>query len=261
LLRFSLKGKRKYYGIIHDLKNLDNKHSRILEKNISRYFLLNDYLLNRVKDYRQTPNKFNVFYPIFFPHYQPVPIEKPANEIWITIPGLLEEGRRDYRKLLVSFAKSKLNENIRLNFLGKSTGKDGKKAKIREEFEQIDSTNQCFFWDGFVDLPTFTSHIRHSDYLLPLLHPGQENMRYFDKITGLFNLAFGYNKQLIMENVFAQFADFKSSAVFYSQEEDLITILNNLIKPDLNSTPYAEPKFKFENQAINYLSVFSRELN
>lgn len=261
LIRFSKKGKRRFYGIIHDLKNLEQKHTRVLQNNLSGHFLLNDYLLQRVETYAYSQNDFGVFYPIFFPEFDPVPINKTKDEIWVTIPGLLQEGRRDYRKLLASFARGELKENIRLIFLGSSTFVNGKKEKIREDFEQVDASNQCLFWDGFVDLATFTTYIRNSDYLLPLLHPGQENMRYFDKITGLFNLAFGYNKQLIMENVFSQFADFKSSAIFYSEQEDLISILNNLEKPDIGRNTYPEAKFEFANQADNYLNFLSRELN
>ena len=217
------------------------------------YFVLNDYLVDRAKKIETYGDQICSFYPIYFPEQQSREITKADDEIWITIPGLMESFRRDYQTLLNSFSAGKLNKNIKLIFLGRSVFKKRRKSNIREQFEDADKNNQCLFWDSFVDKTTFNTYLNYTDYLLPLIHHDHKSSnRFDDKITGSFNLGFGYSKPFIMDRYFEQVDDFKRNAIFYNSDDDLVTVLNNLEKP-ISNNYYRQAKWDFEYQSKKYL--------
>lgn len=260
LLMFSSSKKRKHFGLVHDLKDLKSKQTKVISNKINGYFVLNDYLLENVGKYGIDKAKFQSFYPIFFEETETKPLKKGDGEIWIVIPGLLQPSRRDYKRLVKSIHNQELNTNIKIIFLGSSLVQFEESAASRKDLEEIDSQKQFVFWDDFVDNETFHSYLLRADYLLPLIHnQGTSGSRYREKITGLFNLAFGYGKRLVMEEFFREFDDFRTTAVFYTQEDDLVTVLNNLGKPKKDQAVYSNEKFKLENQAAQYLGFIENQ--
>ena len=253
LLKYGPKVGRKYFGLVHDLNDISQKQTVELKMNMTGYFVLNDYLLDSSQNLDTSGARLSSFYPIYFPKQQVREVVKADDEIWITIPGLMESFRRDYESLLNSFSSGTLNRNIKLIFLGRSIFKKRQKTNLRKQFEEVDQYNQCIFWDEFVDKSTFHTYMMHSDYLLPLIHPGHRaSNRFEDKISGSFNLGFGYSKPFVMDRYFEKVEDFKNNAVFYDSEDDLISTLNNLEIPKSEAF-YQNPKWDFEYQSKKYL--------
>lgn len=259
-LNFSSSKKRKHFGIVHDLKDLESKQTKMILEKISGYFVLNDYLLENVNRYGIEKAKFQSFYPIYFEELVTKTLIKDEEEIWVAIPGLLESSRRDYKRLVDSIRSQGLSTNIKILFLGSSLPHFEESVVIRKDLEELDSHKQFVFWDDFVDNDTFQSYLLKSDYLLPLIHnQSASGSRYREKITGLFNLAFGYGIRLVLDNFFREFEDFRSTAVFYSQEDDLVNVLNHLDKPKLTQKVYSDDKFRLGNQAKKYLRFIEEQ--
>lgn len=253
LLKFGTAAGTKYYGLIHDLDDLIEKQTDELRNKMNGYFVLNDYLLTRAENIDLFGAQIASFYPIYFPERQCREIDKKEDEIWITIPGMMESFRRDYQSLLNSFSSGNLKKNIKLIFLGRSVFKKGHKVNLRKQFEEIDQNNQCVFWDEFVDKTTFNTYLRYTDYLLPLIHPDHEaGNRFTNKISGSYNLGFGYSIPFLMDHHFNEIEDFNNNAVFYNSEDDLVTELNKLEKPNRNKV-YQQAKWDFEFQSKKYL--------
>lgn len=226
LLRICSKRKRDYFGIVHNREQLKNvKYARTYNM-INSFYVLNDYLLENIEHYTSVNATFESYYPIFFPKHNDVELTKGEDEIWITIPGKMELKRRDYLQLLESFKAGSLNKNIKLLFLGQSD------QDIRREFETYNSNNNCMFWDGYIGYDAFHSYLQKSDYILPLIHGDHTSSRtYRNKISGSFNLAISYHIPMIMDSFFYEIEDFKTTALFYTAEDDLIEVLNKVTKP------------------------------
>lgn len=251
LLRICSRDKRAYYGIIHDLKQLKNKRYNYTYGMINSFLLLNDYLLKNIDSYSPSEEtRFETFYPVFFPENKEIELTKSKDEIWVSIPGKMELKRRDYLALLNAFKKKKLDKKIKIIFLGNSN------VSIRKEFESFDVHNNCVFWDGYVDNDIFHTYLLKSDYVLPLIHGGHESCNtYRNKISGSFNLAFSYHIPMIIDSFFREFEDFKKTAVFYHQEDDLIDVLNNLTTP---TDKYVDEKWTFEYQRNKFISFINK---
>ncbi|WP_075602986.1 hypothetical protein [Saccharicrinis aurantiacus] len=241
--------KRKYFGIVHDRNELLRKNNR----KVNGYLFLNDYLLNGIDSFVKPNVKTNSYYPIFFQDSRLLNIKKASEEIWIAIPGKMQQNRRDYNTLLHSFKNGTLNKNIKLIFLGQSIFKNDHGQDIRKEFEKYDANNNCIFWDKYINPNTFDTYMKMSDFVLPLIHTDHSTSKtYQDKISGSFNLAFGFNKPLIMDSFFKQFNDFRDNGLFYNCEGDLVSQINKLVesKPD---NLYKDTKWTYKYQCKNYL--------
>ncbi|MGY5355739.1 hypothetical protein [Wenyingzhuangia sp. IMCC45467] len=249
LLMICSKTKRGYYGVLHNLKDLKDTKYRHTYKTVNSFLLLNDYLLENHNTNPVLKANFESFYPIFFKEHRSIELNKKEGEIWITIPGKMELKRRNYIQLFEFFKAGNLNKNIKLIFLGKSD------QNLSKEFEAHDLNKNCIFWDGFIDNDLFHSYLQKSDYILPIIH-NKHLLRgdYKYKISGSFNLAFSYRIPMILDSFFYQFEDFKSTAVFYEKEENLIDVLNQLKKPQCQ---FNKKKWSFEFQQDKYINFLN----
>ncbi|MDR3185046.1 MAG: hypothetical protein LBT49_06555, partial [Prevotellaceae bacterium] len=84
---FPLPRKLKTVGLLHNADKLITGRSLrlIVGKKVKKFFVLSEYI--RKKFQPQTKYGLDVFYPIYFPEFAQVPVEKSTDEIWITIPG------------------------------------------------------------------------------------------------------------------------------------------------------------------------------
>ncbi|NJB82896.1 hypothetical protein [Wenyingzhuangia aestuarii] len=247
LLKVCSKKKREYYGVLHNLKDLKNTKYLHTYKTINGFYLLNDYLLDNTKTNNLLKAKFGSFYPIFFKECSEVKLKKGKDEIWVTIPGKMELKRRNYIQLFEFFKAGNLNKNIKLIFLGKSD------PNLSKEFKKYDLNNNCMFWDGFIDNNLFHSYLQKSDYILPIIHNKHIlSNAYQYKISGSFNLAFSYHVPMILDSFFNQFDDFKTTALFYKKEDNLIAVLNKLEKPICK---FNNEKWSFEFQQNKFVNL------
>jgi hypothetical protein len=242
-----------YYGIAHNTGKLLSSFTQgVITKHLKSYFVLNEYLIHRLYTLGFQEKKLVEFHPVFYPDYPEKTLNKPNHEIWVTIPGQVELKRRDYASLFDSIKTHGLNKHIRLLLLGKSAHAHGDGDFVKKRIEELDLGNQVQLWDDYIDVETFYSIIKHSDYLLPLIHSNhQSGELYEDQITGTFNIAAGYGKTLLMEEEYSEERFKKYSTLFYTK--DNLALKLNVLKPPQNTgNPYSAQVWQFETQKKVY---------
>lgn len=257
LLPLSKKALR--FGVIHNLRKFSNSVSqRAITRNLNAYFVLNDYLLDRVPPEIQKTVKLHALYTVFYPSYPVLEVPKPANEIWICIPGQVERNRRDYDGLFDSIERFGVNKNVKFILLGRCEHLDGDGEYIKHKISQLDVSEQFMLWDSFIETELFYSILQLSDYVMPLIHPEHESFSLYEyQISGAFNLAFGFKKPLLMDESFAEFEDFKTNAIHYAVPT-MMEQINRLEIPDAAQF-YQEEKWEFEFQKRGFLKVLGVE--
>ncbi len=237
-------------GILHNADRLKrSKRQNRISKYVKKYLVLNDYLLpaKPIKDLL-----FESFYPIFFDCDNIPEVDKLPNEIWISIPGSIEFKRRDYKGLFRLLRKMKVSRHIKFLLLGvlkdDVTGNFIRKNIKREHLE-----HQFRVWNASIPDKEYYAYMLASDYVLPLLHKGSRGFNDYKKhkISGAFNMAFGFQKPLIIDQNFKGISDFDENAIFYKKSK-LIELLNSLENYDLADL-YQDKKWSYEYQKQNYL--------
>lgn len=241
------------FGVIHNLRKLGKSHSqKVITRNLNAYFVLSDYLIDRVDPVVRQSVSLHSLYTVFYPNYPEVNVEKAANEIWICIPGQVERSRRDYDSLFDSIERFGVNEKLKFVLLGRSEHADGDGQYVKKRIAELGVQDQFMIWDSFIETELFYSILKHSDYVLPLIHPNHESYSLYEyQISGAFNLAFGYKKPLLMENSFADYADFKTNAIMYFVPT-MMEQINQLSIPQ-DDRYYQEEKWAFESQKNAFL--------
>ena len=241
-----------FIGVMHNgNKLIKSGNQRIINKKISKYFVLNEYVKSIQKDINNI--KIASFYPIFFPKFKNFEIHKNLNEIWISIPGQLQNIRRDYMGLIASLNPKITPLNIKFLLLGKSNNQnDG--TQIKKLIKDKGLESYFIFWERFIPNNEFHSYLNKSDFIMPLVSAKNEPAYLKYKISGSFNLAFAYKKPLLMEDSFSNIDDFKENAIFYNYKDinEIISTLN----PIRNT--YQNPKWSFEYQKNNYLEFITK---
>lgn len=252
LLKFPFPKRIEITGVIHNAQNLKNKgKQKAISRRIHKYLALNDFATNNILLERLTDNKVETFYPIFFPDYENE-IRKPEDEIWITVPGAMDYNKRDYD----AFNSSRIPEGTKIIFLGSCSSPQAK--MFQKQVENGKQRSSFVFFESYINNQLFFDYIKNSDYILPLIHPKNESFQNFlkYKISGSFNLAFGYKKPLLMEQSFASIQDFQENAIFYNLDE-----FENLFQK-LKTYPkeiYHNPKWDFKYQKQKYSNFILNE--
>lgn len=221
--------KAKLFGVIHNLRKLQNSHSqKVITRNLDGYFVLNNYLIDQVNDEVKKSVNLYPLYTVFYPDYSAKKLEKGENEVWICIPGQVELSRRDYDALFDAMEKTGINENIKLLFLGRCAHADGDGEYIKKRVSDLGIEQNVVLWDAFIETDEFYGMLKASDYILPLIHPQHDSYALYEyQISGSFNLAFGFKKPLLMETSFSEYDDFKTTSIFYSAST-LMEVVNEL---------------------------------
>ena len=252
-LRFPFGAKTKFYGILHDTKKIGSSHSqKIISRKVKRYFILNEYLAQNIKNEHKHDLKFAVFYPIFFPTYPQIPVDKKDDELWVCIPGQVELKRRDYKSLFDSIATHGIKKNVKILLLGKYGHAHGDGEYVLGKINDLSVSDHFLVWKTFIPVDTFHVMVQHSDFILPLIHEESDSGNlYKTQISGAYNLAVAYRKPLLMEkHVIDTLADYECIAY---QKDDIMKTINSLEK----STPaelYTHEKWSFDFQKANYLA-------
>lgn len=250
-IQFSFPKHIELIGTLHNGQNLKLKpKQKIISKKLNKYFVLNDFVAKAISREKLTTKELASFYPIFFPKFE-TSLQKPENEIWMTVPGVISFDKRDYS----IFKDLKLNDNIKIIFLGRANNTDA--LTFKEEAKTYPSFKNFVFFEAFIPNDLFHDYIKHSDYILPLIHPNNEFFNYFlkYKISGSYNLAFAYKKTMLIEQSFSEIEDFKETAFFYDANH--FERIFDVIIPSEKKT-YKNPKWSFEFQKKNYLDyIFS----
>ncbi|MBX2827832.1 MAG: hypothetical protein KTR22_06700 [Flavobacteriaceae bacterium] len=254
LISFPFPKRIRLVGTLHNGHNLFEKtKQRKVTQKMDTYLTLNDFVAETIQKENLTTTKVGAYYPIFFPEF-PKNLQKPEGEIWITVPGVISLDKRDYS----IFKEWSIPENIKIIFLGRPENEQAK--TFVEEAKQYPSDQNFKFFDAFVSNELFHDYIQNSDYIMPLIHPNNEFFSRFQKykVSGSYNLAFGYRIPLLMEQSFSRIPDFQENAIFYDFQN-----IDSLI-PSLNASHheyYKNPKWDFQFQKENYLRLIFGDSN
>lgn len=234
-------------GVLHDAKRLEKSFTqKIFSIKIKKYFVLNDFIKENYKI--DTRLNLESFYPIYFPSYNTVSIKKGENEIWITIPGRLYYNRRNYKFLIEQLHLKEINKSIKFIILGDINTKDG--LDFLSEVRSLQLDVHFIFFNKFISNDEYYSYIEKSDYILPLLNLNDKSYLK-SKITGTFNMAFGFKKVMICNEELGKINDIKENSILY-KTDSLINILNDL-KTD-NMDVFNGGKWEYEFQKEKYLT-------
>lgn len=244
----------KVVGIIHGLEKVRSSITqKLLSLKIRRYFVLSRHL------YEQCPQtrllRCSYFYPIHFPTFTPLHIDKKEH-FYIAIPGQLEFKRRNYT-LLASAVTSALNKSIKFLLLGSHNHENGDGKAFEAILNKQGIRDYFIFFDTFVDDATFHSYLQASDAIMPLIYA---DSRYVDvAISGSYNLAFAHKKPLLMPNFFSQYSEFSTLSLFYEDNhlEDFLNALphQKSLLADLSEQISNDERFTFETQRKRYMAL------
>ena len=252
---FSLFNRSKFVGLLHNVQKLQKGFGQQLISNkVKHYLVLNDYLQPHAQALTNKP--VSSFYPIFFPQQRRMPIKKPQEQVWISIPGRVDYKRRDYQALIGLAQRLKNHPQYKFLILGNiQASEDGR--QLAQDIQKLDLSNQFICFNSFVSTPMFLGYIQASDIVLPLISPKvtdfDKYLRY--KITGSWNMAFAFQKPLLVDPAFMQHADFQENAVAFNlqaSEQELI----EQIRACRHINGYQAPKWKRDFQQQNLLRCF-----
>ncbi len=238
-------------GIHHNPENIVASFTqKLIHFKIKKYIVLADFI-QRYLISQNVKSKIASIYAVYYPPFEPAALG--LNDQYISIPGVLEQDRRDYLGLvdLVERFDKHLPANIKFVLLGSCKTHDGELIYKKIVDKRIE--DRFVLFDKYVDDRVLLSYIKNSLAIMPLLHPGT---RWFDKyfetkISGAYSLAFGFKKKLLMHQVFSEKEEFKAQGVFYTQQHFGEELLYHLFATSLdteNQNFVTDLKFEFSFQ-------------
>jgi hypothetical protein len=223
LLLFPLPAVTNYVGIVHNGKYLESSTScKIVSRRVRKYFVLSRTIRDCLNIKLNV--KVDAFYPIYFPEYPKADLpDKKSGELWITVPGSISPDRKELDSLLTSIENTALDKSVHLILLGKIHG--DKYPELAGRISSLSKSNNIVMFDSRVPDDIFSSYMNLSDIVMPLIHADTYgNCR----ISGSYNLAYGYKIPLYMEQKLSHFPDFKNIALFYDQSQNIAAQINTL---------------------------------
>jgi hypothetical protein len=259
ILRFPFGKKTKFYGTLHDTRKLNSSYSqKAISKKIDHYFILNEYLEKNIPSSAKKHLTFSVFHPIFFPTYPEVQVDKKEEEIWICVPGQVESKRRDYRALFDSIKQFDIDKKVKFVLLGRYGHAHGDGDRLLEQLTSLKVEDQFLIWEKFIPLDLFHAMIKNSDFVLPLIHPGDDSGDlYKGQISGAFNIAVGYKKPLLIEEGVS--SDLNDYDMITYKKSELMKTINELVS-DKSTLPFEQDKWTFSTQRKAYLQGLGIEV-
>jgi hypothetical protein len=243
-------------GIIHLSSKLwTSRSQRIISRKIRKYFVLADFIKeNMVKS--DTEVSIESFYPIYFPVSKAVDMlqEQPRR---ICVPGAVDFARRDYQSLIDEMLSAEIPSKVKFVLLGRTNNRDGQEMIARIRDLGLDSHFSLF--DGFIPHQQFYEHLKMAWLVLPLITPRcKHHPEYLEyRITGSFNLAYGFGHPMLLHESFASTRIYQETSVFY-RDGGLFETVNQCMKdPEVLNTLKKRigvlPEFRFEVQAEKYI--------
>lgn len=216
-------------GIHHNPENLYKSFTqKIIHWKIKKYIVLADFIKDFIKT-KVTNKKVQIasFYPLSY--HQGLRFGIEGKDKYILIPGVLEQDRRDYLGFLdmVQRHHSKIDPKLKFVLLGNSKNHDG--PKIVEKINSAQLQSRFVLFDHYVEDEIMLGYVEKCLAIMPLMHPGTRWFeKYFEtKISGAYNLAFAFEKRLLMHEVFTGKTEFETHGSFYDAES-LPSVLQKL---------------------------------
>jgi hypothetical protein len=245
-----------FTGIIHLSSKLwTSRSQRIISRQIRKYFVLADFIRDNVEKVR-TGVLIESIYPIYFPSPGPAPAAaRPAYRI--CIPGAVDFARRDYSSLVDEMLSHPVPAGVQFILLGRTTHKDGQ--ELLERIMRLGLEKHFTFYSGFIPHGEFYDTLREAWMVLPLITPRCPDFaEYRDyKITGSFNLAYGFRLPMLLHESFSGNRIYRETSVFYKDGGLFDTIRRCQDDPHLHRNIRERisrmPEFQFDYQAQKYV--------
>lgn len=239
-------------GIIHNSSKLNNSATfkYLYPLRIKKYIVLGDFIREHITSLPK--EKVFAYYPVYFPKATDTKVIKPAHEKWIIVPGIVKAERKDYIPLLKKLSGQGLPENIKLIFLGKFYQDE---KDIEALVNDINTTNeQIIIFDNYLDYDTFHTYLAKADFILPLLKITEDLFYDNKRISGAFNLAYGYRLPLLLPETYRKNTDMASFSIYYKTIEELYKIFLSVSKDNLYANSIFEAYIKTEKFNLNTMA-------
>ena len=253
LLLFPLPKVRNYVGILHNGKKLNGGNSMFkwYRRRLNKVFVLSKDILKQIDSKGGKYFKTEAFYPIYFPCFNKISIEKPENEFWISIPGLISLGRKDMSYLLDSLKTTDPNQDVRIILLGQIP--ENEYEEINLQLEQLSDSYKIVKFESRIPANVFDAYMQLSNIIMPLTNVGHYG---FYRISGAYNLAYAYKIPLYLDKELNNFSDFKEIALFYDRSKNIINQINDLSVSDVEICKQKlinHPYLNIEEQCRHYI--------
>jgi hypothetical protein len=250
---FLASSKVEFIGVVHTLNKFTKSFTqRLIHRKIQKYFVLNDYFLDRIT----VPKGLQVrsFYPLRFPSFE-MEVEKPDGEYWITVIGGVENRRKDLVGSL-ELIRALSHLPVRVIFLGKADPNHKEVRDFRALLEEEKLSNRTLFFDAFIDEQNYDAYLKKSDFIWPMVHPGTPSAQeYFrNQITGGMNVSFAYRIPMLVHQAYVEEWTDLNVAFAYSQKtfcSDVELAMKDLIA--MQNRIGNNQKFNFEWQEDRYI--------
>jgi hypothetical protein len=245
-----------FTGILHLSSKLwTSRSQRIISRKVTKYFVLADFIKEKLEK-THTGVSIESFYPIYFPVERAV---EAAPDILgrICVPGAVDFARRDYPSLLDELLSAAVPAGLKFILLGRTNNKDGQDLKAR--IGELGLEEHFMLFDGFIPHRQFYEQLKKAWLVLPLVTPRCKDYAYYrnHKITGSFNLAYGFQLPMLLHESFAAIRIYRETSVFYKDGGLLETVIHCLEDPamlDQVRERMADlPEFRFDVQAKKYI--------
>jgi hypothetical protein len=243
-------------GIHHNAENIHNSFTqKIIHFKIKKYIVLADFIKHYLEEKLiHSKIKIESFYPLIYPTTSGPKLQ--LNQKYISIPGVIEQDRRDYLGLIEIIQKhhTSLDPEIQFVLLGNSKNHNG--PEVSQLIYKYKLESRFILFEQYVEDHILLQYIEKSKGIMPLLHPGTRwfNQYFETKISGAYSLAFCFDKILFMHQVFEGKDEFKDYGLFYD-ENNFVEKIKDLFSA---TAIQKQDKFKLQKQK-NKLLYFIKD--
>lgn len=245
-----------YTGIVHNAKRLERSftYTKLLSHKVKKFLVLGDYLLSQLKPHPVF--KVNSFYPVYFPKVAEPLVKKPADDVWITIPGEASQERRDYASLFAAIENNDIDPQVKFIFLGLNK----LNSLLNEQLQRSEKLKRHIIsFHSYLSYEQFHSYMQQSDYVLPLLKTTGDDFFGNSRISGSFNLGLGYQLPFLLPASYKANADLLRYSVYYTDMNDLLQHLQqqNSLQQQTDKIKQAYTSGRFNNIDGLLLDVYN----
>jgi hypothetical protein len=165
--------------------------------------------------------------------------------------------RRDYQSLLDEMRSAEVPSGVKFVLLGRTNNQDGQ--ELRTRILELGLGEHFTLFDGFIPHKQFYEQLKMAWLVLPLITPRcKDYADYMDhKITGSFNLAYGFRLPMLAHESFAGTRIYRETSLFYP-DGSLLETVDLCMKDPARLNKIREgisglAEFQFEFQAEKYI--------
>lgn len=246
-------------GVLHiSARLLNSVTQKIISAKIKKYFVLSHYILKNVESIPGIT--FGVFYPLVIDYSMKNP-KKSNPDFIISIPGEISPYRKSYFGLIeiLKNNRDEIPNGLKFELLGTVRIEEGR--AVTDKIKEYGLSEYFIIYDEFIPNEKFYERCELADFVMPLVNPDVDNFENYLKyqIAGAFNIAYIFQKPLLMNKCFERIEDFTGISVYYT-DDNLIEVLRSImenrnISADCRDNYKKLKKFDFERQRSEFMEL------